>query len=224
MPSFNELYYGGIGNTDLRPELINQFNYTYTHERYHYKRDMRIVGAVYVNEVRDKILSIPTKNLFVWSMQNVERVLAYGAEVDFKFTRKFHSDSKLIIDLNYSFQRAIDITNELSPTYGHQIAYVPIHTGNISLTEYFYDLGMRLSSYFISSRYVLNENVYSNLESGFVTTDITLFYKYNLKKKSKSNFTLQATVKNIFNVQYAYVRSFSMPGTNFIFSLSYAFN
>jgi hypothetical protein len=82
-----------------------------------------------LNYVTNKIIAIPTKNLFTWSMQNVENARILGA--DFKLGSKWgiNEHVKFDLDLNYSFQRAVDVSDPNSPTYKDQIAYIPIHTG-----------------------------------------------------------------------------------------------
>ena len=125
-------------------------------------------------------------------------------------------------DANYSFQKTIDVTDRNSPTYGDQIAYIPLHTANLDLAVYFRKTGIRISSNFVSGRYALNENVEANKIEGFVTADFSLFHQFEIR--NVHSLQLQLNVKNIFNNSYAYIRSYAMPGINYLISLSYAFN
>ena len=77
------------------------------------------------------------------------------------FEAKLQKNIKTMIDINYSYQSVVDISKEDSPTYGDQIAYIPIHTGNIDLSFFYKSMGIRFSNYANSSRYALNENIES---------------------------------------------------------------
>src|SRR5690606_9009599 len=90
IPSFNDLYYGGIGNVNLKPETADQFLFQTFYARQKPSRlQLGFQSTQYLNLVNNKILAIPTKNLFVWSMQNVGRVLNYGADLDLNMCYNF---------------------------------------------------------------------------------------------------------------------------------------
>jgi hypothetical protein len=222
MPTFNELYYNNIGNNLLLPEDAHQFNYGISVVPISKKPDLHIRSNVFVNLVKNKIVAVPTQNLFVWSMQNVGKTRGYGlelmADINWELTKKW----KIQTILNYTYQRTLDYTDEDSPTYKHQVAYIPVHTGNFDLSVYFKKTGLRISNYAVSKRYSLNENVPQNKVEGFLVTDLSLFHTFLVGEKQSLN--VQFNLKNIFNQSYAYIRSYVMPGTNFLISVSYAFN
>ncbi len=222
MPSFNELYYNNVGNNALLPEDAHQVNYGISIVPVERKLDLHIRSNVFYNEVRNKIVAIPTQNLFVWSMQNIGTVRVYGfdAMVDAKWN--ITSYWKSVLTANYTYQRTLDYTDEDSPTYRNQVAYIPLHTANMDLAFYYKKTGLRVSNYFISERYTLNENVPQNKIDGFIITDVSIFHTFKIGEKH--HLRAQGTVKNVFNNSYAYIRSFVMPGTNFLISMSYAFN
>lgn len=222
MPTFNELYYNNIGNNLLEPEDAHQFNVGLAFIPSYNKLNVRIKANSFFNRVENKIVAIPTKNLFIWSMQNIGKTDIYGVEVVVAVDWKFHRKWKLNSDGNYSFQKSIDITDINSPTYGDQIAYIPLHTANFDVSFSFKETGLRFSSNFVSERYALNENVEANKIDGFFIADVSVFHRFNIK--NVHSFQLQVNVKNIFNNSYAYIRSFVMPGINYLISLSYAFN
>ena len=223
MPTFNELYYNNIGNTDLNPEEANQFNYSISLAFLKkIKIKTYINSSLYFNRVTNRIVAIPTMNLFVWSMQNVGITNTYGGDVSIKISKDLNPKIKLIFDVNYSLNKTIDVTDEFEPTYGHQIAYIPVHTSNIDFSFHYSRIGFRISNYINSLRYSLNENVVQNEVNGFVISDFSAFYK--LPIKGKQNLTARLSVKNIFNQSYSFVRSYVMPGVNYLISLNYAFN
>jgi len=222
MASFNELYYNNIGNNLLEPEDAHQFNYSVLFFPKLKNKKVKLKVDVYYNLVKNKILAIPTKNLFVWSMQNVGESNSIGSDIILGVDQRLSKKWLVVLNANYSYQRVVDITDRDSPTYKHQIAYIPNHSGNFDISLYRKTTGLRLSNYMTSLRYSLNENVDQNIVSGFAITNISLFHSF--KFKNKNSLKVQLNAKNVFNKPYSYIRSFVMPGRNYLISLSYAFN
>ncbi len=221
MPSFSELYYNSIGNKDLKPELALQYSVG-TSYRF-LKNSLHISIDAYYNKVENKILAIPTKNLFVWSILNVGKVQIFG--VDLMLRKNWRLSDKLELDasMNYTFQQVQDISDQKATNYKNQLAYFPAHTlqSEVSLL-WNNETGIFISNSIISKRFVLNENTTSNELQGFSTFDITCYYKMNSYKKNKLKVSM--TIKNVVNTPYQYISYFVMPGRNYLMTLSYAFN
>ncbi len=221
MPSFSELYYNTIGNHDLKPELALQFS-AGTSYRF-LKNSLHLSVDAYYNKVDNKILAIPTKNLFVWSILNVGKVQIFG--VDLMLRKNWRLSNKLELDAstNYAFQQVQDISDEKATTYKNQLAYFPVHTLQSEISLLWNNrTGIFISNSTISKRFVLNENTSSNELQGFSTFDLTCYYKMNSYKKNK--LKLSMTVKNLANTPYQYISYFVMPGRNYLMTLNYAFN
>ncbi len=79
-PTFSELYYQQIGNDALKPEeaqlvsvrLGNKLNL----KRFGFQTTLQ----PFFTTITNKILAIPTKNLFIWSIQNIGKSDASGVE------------------------------------------------------------------------------------------------------------------------------------------------
>lgn len=219
LPTFNELYYGQIGNADLRPEKAHQLMYKLIAEPLRGK--LSFGTNLYFNRVEDKIVAIPNKNLFVWTILNVDKVDIFGGDVALRVRIPMKKHLKLSIYGNYTYQKVVDKTPN-SPTFGHQVAYTPKHIVNGDVSFYWKTLGIRVSNFWVSSRYALNQNIPVNLVDGFYTMDLGVFYTLQLPKKNI--LRMQFTLKNVFNQSFSYVRSFVMPRRNFLISINYAFN
>lgn len=219
MPSFSELYYNSIGNAHLKPEKADQISVGTTLTIRNSNTQFVNRTNVYYNQVRDKIVAIPTKNLFVWSMQNVGKVAILGFEESAEWCYSFSKKWSSCLVLNYTFQHVSDITDRHSPTYQHQIAYIPKHTGNIDLSVKRKNTGLRISNFASSLRYSLNENISANRVDAYWLTDIAVFTKLPVRNH---DIRLQFTVKNCLNTSYAIVRYYVMPGRSFLISLNYA--
>jgi len=219
LPSFNELYYSQVGNKQLKPEEAKQVVLSNGISKSFKKWFFTSKIQIYYNHITNKILAIPTKNLFVWSIQNIGTVHASGVDFVQSVQIQPNENWNTTLTANYSFQRSIDRSSDLSPSYGHQIAYTPQHTANIDLSIYRKKTGIRFSSIYVGERFSLNENIPMNLLAPFYTFDLSIFQRFTIK--SKHQFNLQFQVKNCADVSYTYVRSFVMPGRNYLLSFNY---
>lgn len=220
MPSFNELYYNQLGNNNLKPEIANQVNVGTSYLLKQRNTTFKIRFDAYFNVVENKIVAIPTKNLFIWSIQNVGLVQVFGADAQFvsnyEWTKKWAVSSRV----SYTFQSVIDISNRNSTTYGHQLPYLPKHTTNVDVTFKYKQSGIQFSGLLTSKRYALNENISPNQINAFAVFDCGIFHTW--KFQNAQQLRLQFHVKNMFNTPYAFVRYYVMPGTNFLISINYA--
>lgn len=221
MPTFYELYYNQMGNLNLLPERANQFVAGVVFSKQSQGIEFRTRLNAYRNYVSDKIVAIPTKNLFTWSVQNIGNVIIDGVELIQDFNVDLPYDFEIKAQANYAYQRALDMTNRNSPTYRNQIAYMPKHTANLDLNLENKGNSLQLAGFISSKRYCLNENVESNELQGFMIFDLGL---YKVLKRANHTLKLGVMCKNVFGSQYAFVRNYVMPGRNYLFSLSYAFN
>ncbi len=221
MPTFNELYYNYIGNIDLIPEKAEQLA-TGFHGKWTSKKiEFHLKNEFYFNRVEDKIVAIPTKNLFVWSMQNVGLVNILGVESNVQFVFKRSVNFSLANSSNITFQRVIDVTSPNLPTYRHQLAYSPSIVLNNDTRIMIHKIGWITSFQFNSMRYSLNENITMNELPSFFIVDIGLNREFVMRK---NRLIVQFNVKNVSNESYAVIKNYVMPGRNYLLSLHYAFN
>lgn len=221
VPNFNEMYYMQIGNTALKPEIANQVNIESDYRLNLKMNKFKLNSAVYFNLLENKILAIPTKNLFVWSIQNVGIVQVFGVDFALMHERNFGEKFMILNSFSYTFQDVRDVSDKKSASYKNQLAYTPKHIFNHNLSLNYKNLGLNSSIYMNSKRYSLNENVVSNELNAFYTIDLSLNY---IQKLKKSSLRYSFNIKNVTNNSYFYVRNFYMPGRNFLIALAYAFN
>lgn len=222
LPNFNELYYSQIGNIALDPEKVNQLNLGVKwHSKYTVKNAyaQEFNANVFGNLIEDKILAIPTKNLFIWSMQNIGQVGSLGGDVSYVYRKKFRNNKYMQLNVNYTYQRVVDLSERGSATFGHQIAYIPEHSANFSGTFEYRNVGMTHSLNYIGARYALNQNIPQNRVDGFLTYDINL--SLDLRWNTKLPVRLNAGVKNVGGKNYQYVKSFVLQGRSYYIKLIY---
>ncbi len=217
-PSFSELYYQQIGNTKLRTEKAHIASLRYDLTLPFKKGISQTMIQPFYSYVYDKILAIPTKNLFIWSIQNIGISDAWGVEFT-EFIQKKIKQHTLGMRINYTFQYTQDISDPLSPTYGHLLSYSPLHSGSVELDYSWKRLNFYVLGSYLGERYALNQNIPSNLLEGYFLLDAGASYTQKLKS---SELTLRLSVNNITNRQYSYINYFVMPGTHFNIRLQYA--
>ena len=219
-PSFNEMYYSQIGNTSLVPEDSWQFNLgSIFNKRFKSTRiNFKING--YYNQVNNKIIAVPTQNLFIWSIANIGEVEVKGTDVEAQIFHEFNTSTQIQWRGNLTYQEVLDVSDKTSPTFRHQIMYTPKWTSSNTLSFYFKDFSFHQTTYFVGERYSLNQNIASNKLDPFLLFDASLEYKFTLKENHI--LKVQGGIRNIANSSYAYIRNFVMPGRNYFIKLSYA--
>lgn len=221
-PSFNELYYNQIGNTSLSPEDAIQLNIGGTFNKEIGKTAVGIRTNIYKNYVDNKILALPTKNLFVWSISNIGKVEVLGGDFEFNITYQFNKRFSIEAHGNITYQEVVDKTERDSPTYNHQLAYTPRVSSNGGISINYKAFSIYSSVFYVGKRYSLNQNTNSNLVDPFTLVDLSFGYKLILKEKHA--FNLKMGMKNIFDSSYSYIRYFVMPGRNYFLKIAYEFN
>ncbi|WP_413999078.1 TonB-dependent receptor plug domain-containing protein [Flavobacterium sp. W1B] len=115
IPTFNDLYWEGSGNPDLKPEnsyqaeVGNQFQYN----------NFRLTATVYASKIDDMIRWLPN-NSGNWSPVNTDKVSIYGAEALLGWNKNLNGH---LLDFNgtYSYTVSLDDKNN------KQLFYVPYH-------------------------------------------------------------------------------------------------
>lgn len=217
-PSFNELYYQQIGNTKLRTEKAHIASFRYDLTLPFKNGVSQTMIQPFYSYVYDKILAIPTKNLFIWSIQNIGVSDAFGVEFTELIQKKIKQHT-LGMRINYTFQYTQDISDPLSPVYRHILSYSPIHSGSVELDYSWKKLNFFVLGSYLGERYALNQNIPSNLLEGYFLLDAGASYT---QKLNKNELTLRLSVNNMTNKQYSYINYFVMPGTHFNIRLQYA--
>ena len=214
MPTLNDLYYTFIGNINLNPEYTNQYNVGITYGKNFsqgWLRRLEFQADAYYNEVTDKIIAMPTSNQFRWTMINLGYVEIRGIDA---VVQGFWNVGKVDIStrLNYTYQKAQDMTNPKSEYYGGQIPYIPWHSGSAILGASYKGWNMNYSFIYTGERYESVANIKENYALPWYTSDISLSKSLQLKN---CELRITGEVNNLLNQQYEVVQCYPMPGINF---------
>ncbi|MCW2120957.1 TonB-dependent receptor plug domain-containing protein [Flavobacterium sp. 7A] len=198
IPTFNDLYWVGSGNLDLKPEQSYQIEIG---NEFHYN-GFRATVTAYGSKIDDMIRWLPT-NSGNWSPINADKVSIYGAEALLGYSKKWNSHS-------FGFSGTYSYTVSKDERTQKQLFYVPYHklTGalqyNYKKVAAYYQL-MYTGDVFTTSdnspKYILNAYTVSN-----VGVD------YNFSKKNIFKVGIKAA--NLWNENYQALPSRYMPGRN----------
>lgn len=218
MPTFNDLYYTFIGNSSLRPEFTTQYDFgaTYIIEPKKFLQSASFQADVYYNRVKDKIVAMPSSNLFRWTMMNLGLVDIRGLELNTNFVFKLPEQIFLDLGLSYTYQKAIDVTPK-GTTYGDQIPYTPENSGTVTSSINWKNWQMNYSFIYTGERYSQKANIPVNYVKPWYTSDMALIWDGKVLKQS---IKIGAEVNNLFNQYYDVVLNFPMPGRNYRLNLS----
>lgn len=220
MPTFNDLYYTFVGNTFLRPEFTTQYNIgaTWRAKPNHILEAFTIQVDGYYNHVKDKIVAMPSANLFRWTMMNLGEVEVKGLETNLRGIKKIAKVS-LEIGMGYTFQKAIDITAS-STVYGDQIPYTPLHSGTFTSSASYQNWQANFSFIYTGERYSQKANLPVNYVQPWYTSDLGLTYK---NRFGKYQYAMGLETNNLFNQYYDVVLNFPMPGRNYRLKFNISF-
>lgn len=220
MPTLNDLYYTFIGNKDLNPEYTNQYNAGVTYTKICQIKainQFEIQVDAYFNQVKDKIIAMPTSNQFRWTMINLGYVEIRGIDVAVQSTNII-GNVEITPRINYTFQKAQDFTDPTSQWYGGQIPYIPWHSGSVIINATYKDWYINYSFIYTGERYEAVANILENYAQPWYTHDMSITRNIHL---NKSDLKIAIEVNNILNQQYEVVQCYPMPGTNFKIKVNY---
>ena len=215
-PTFNDLYYTDLGNANLRPELARQHSVELAYRIQNSAFSIQTSASYYYNRVTDKIIAYPKGQQFRWTMLNLGTVKING--VDAKADMSFYLPLRFVLRtrLNYTYQTAIDVTNENDTYYGHQIPYIPWHSGSVVVgldwtSKRGDHYGLNYSFIYVGERYCQQENTIYNYVQPWYTHDLSLYGEWNIKPVwLKANIE----INNLLGQDYEVIQNYPMPKTN----------
>ena len=204
-PSFNDLYYPGSGNTDLKPESSD--NYEAFIEYDDDIQSTRLTG--YHNKVDDLISYVAkptTNNPWAGGSENVDKAKIGGITIT----------SDWIVE-NYLFGGSYDYQQAKNDTGGSNngkyLKIRPEHKGLVYA-------GYRLPSLDIRAEYEYVGDYYNDNGE---TQPIDSYGLFNINGNYQlaDNLTMTARLNNITNEKYITTPDYNTDGTNFFTSLTY---
>lgn len=218
LPGFSELYYFLSGNINLKPEDASMYDLGVLFSKSHKQSSaFSLTVDGYLNRVSNKIVTVPSQNLFIWSTRNIGTALIKGIELQASLSQNINRNWSVNLSGNYAFQDARDITDKSNDAYNQQLPYIPYETAGGLLSVNYRNASVGINTLYNGYRYSQSINTSENLLPAWSVTDITLGYK---KLVSEYTLSVKLEVANIFNLHYEVVRGFPMSGRAFFVNLS----
>lgn len=171
--------------------------------------EKNIATTGYFHRVNNKIVAIPTRNLFLWSMLNYGKVNIAGADLNTDMQIQACPWLRIDMALAYSYQRAVDVTNANSKTYQNQIPYTPYHSGSARLVFHTSWFALHYTLQAVGTRYTLGQNILQNRLDPYCDHNMGISTDVPVKNVL---FTLGADVLNMANKNYEVVANFPVQG------------
>ena len=229
MPSFDDLYYTLLGNSDLRPEYADQADLAVRLSFPAGPWAFGLSAEGWRNRVTDKIIALPTANQFRWSMYNIGRVDVTGADVLLSARYGEKAPSGMLrggLSLRYTFQRALDHTTPSALSYGQQIPYIPRHSATLSADVAWRAWSAEWTTLLTGRRFSSSVNLPEYAVAPWATSDLRVSYRFAAAARpvpALSPLTLRLSLNNLLGAQYEIVRGYPMPGVNLLVTAAVAF-
>ena len=212
-PTLNDLYYTLVGNAQLRPEYTAQWDAGADYK----DRHLHLALDLYSSRIEDKIVAIPMKCQFRWSMVNFGLVKSVGLSATAGYDRQW-GNFALSANANYTCQRDRDYSSPDDPEYRNTIPYSPLHSASFIL-----DLGYRgwtlCSSWlYTGNRFALISNNREDMLGSWQTVDLKLSKDFDIGRQR-----LQTTIEcnNLTDSRHEVVKRYPMPGRNWKFTVQW---
>lgn len=220
MPTFNDLYYADMGNSKLSPERVAQYNAGAVYTRNSsasFITCARLSADIYYNRVRDKIVAYPKGQQFRWTMLNLGIVDIRGIDMTGLLTASPLKDLYITVRAQYTFQRAIDVTDPSDNYYRDQIPYIPRNSGAAVVNIEWCGWNLNYSWIYVGERYNQQENIRYNYTQPWYTSDVSFSKDFTLGKVKLRGLV---EINNLLSQNYDVILNYPMPERNYRFTLT----
>ncbi len=219
VPTLNDLYYTQVGNRNLKPEYTKQWNLG---AEYHYDTkqwSLALQADGYVNKIENRIVCLPMKGTYTWTMMNYGYTLCRGlnATGNVRYTPGVWSFSLLT---SLTWQRDLDRTDPDASTYDKPICYSPTLSYGITGIASWKRLSLTLSNLYVGERMWSYADPEDILEP-YRNIDLKVTYYYKVRARTDVGLSLE--INDLLDEQYEHIPRYPMPGRNYRLTLSLAF-
>ena len=213
VPTLNDLYYTLVGNAQLRPEYTSQWDLGVDYK----DRHLHLAVDLYTSRIEDKIVAIPMKCQFRWSMVNFGLVRSLGISTTAGYDR---TSGKLALsaNANYTCQRDRDFSSPSDPEYKNTIPYSPLHSASLIVSLGYDGWSACTSWLYTGDRFALISNNKEDMLGAWQTVDLKLSKTFTVSRHS-----LQTTIEcnNLTDSRHEVVKRYPMPGRNWKLTLQW---
>ncbi len=217
VPTFNDLYYAGLGNTNLKPEKSVEYDFGGIFEFPTRETSLNAdldVSYYHIN-ISDGIVWRPV-NTTLWLPENYGKILSQGVEVS------LHLNVNTLFSLrgNYSFGKSVDVSDPTDPlTYDKQQLYIPEGQSSLVATLSPGILNFTAVVLYAGKRYYTTDN----------SASLPAFTVVNLSAGARigvgiADITPAISIDNLFNQEYEVIYQYPVPGRMYQLQVGFQFN
>jgi vitamin B12 transporter len=207
-PSFNDMYYRGFSNPNLKPERSTSFDVGVLTTLQSWG-EHTVELTYYHLRTKDRILFDPTTYLPV----NIGEATCTGLEGRYQgdFLEKTVG---LTLSYTLADARKANRDSDTDPSYNKQLPYVPANVATLNLAFRFEPVVLSVTHSFVGRRYTRADN--SEWLSPYHLTNANVVVTIPM---SSRRLFAKAEVNNIFDKDYEVFQYYPMPGRNFRFTV-----
>lgn len=208
-PTFNDLYYGGLGNPNLKPERSVDYDAGII-MNLDSPLDIFIDAGYYNIETRDGIVWLP-KTATIWLPTNYSKISSRGVEASLQASWK----SFIMLRGSYSVGKSLDVSDPSDQSsYMKQLIYTPEEQASLLAT--FSPSIFKLSAIvrYVGFRFFTQSN--DQFLPSFTTTDISASAGFRF---GHTTVVPLFRINNVFNLTYQVLPQYPAPMRTFDFDL-----
>jgi len=204
IPTFNDLYWQGAGNPNLKPESSYQAEIG---QEISFGK-FNISATAYYMKIENLLRWIPSGN--IWVPENVGKVNSYGVEGLANFHKKLGSH---FIGVNATYAYTVSENEMLKK----QLAYVPYHKFNTELVYSFKKINFNYQYLFNGQIFTLADE--SDVLKAYQVSNAGIDCNFG----SKNTYKIGFQALNIWNENYQSMPQRPLPGRNYMINLTLKF-
>lgn len=198
IPTFNDLYWVGSGNPDLKPESSYQaeIGHQFSH------KDLQLTATGFAMKIKDMIRWLPDAS-GNWSPVNTDKVSIYGAEALLQWHTKINNHT-VAWNGTYSYTVSLDDKTD------KQLFYVPYHKMTGAASYSYKKLSAYYQLLFTGEVFTTSDNNPKYNISDYNISNVGMEYNFS----RKNTCTIGFRVLNLWNEKYECLDERPMPGRN----------
>ncbi len=207
IPTYNDLYWQGLGNPNLKPEVSYQGEFS---------NNIQIKNAsfsvtAYYNSVKNLLRWVPGSD-GIFRPENTNQVQIYGLESILNLEKKINSH---LFSLSASYAYTISENEETRK----QLIYVPFHKFTASVGYGFKNFSAYYQYLHNGEVFTTTDNATEHILNSYMVANLGAEYALGKQKK----YALGVQVLNLWDEAYESVQNRPMPGRNFNFYINLIF-